>query len=147
MSSKTVQAADTSADRVLLNRIRELAADTAPLQLPPVGADESEEMLSLRKAERSFQTALCRRVWYRLSAADRNRIRGEVLADATTAIGEFILPYRCWDAVTRLLELARNTQAPEQRDDREPQPTGRNGRVVAALRQRSSTISSDERLL
>lgn len=102
---------DIRTDTALLRRVLTLAEDTRPLQLPPVRADDSEEMLSLRKAERSFQTALCRRVWYRLPAMDRSRIRGEVLAKRELTVAyDDSLTYRCWDAVGDLLQQARNAR-------------------------------------
>jgi len=95
---------------VLLNRVLELADDTAPVELPPVSIEDGEEMIAYREAERMFQTALHRRTWHRLSERERQEVRRQVLASrewSSAVSGGRFFSYACCDAVGRLIEQAR----------------------------------------
>src|SRR5688572_26951158 len=70
-----------TADKLLLARIGALSESTLPLIAREDPREEDLEAALRLDAERSFQRALCHRVWWNLSAAERDRVRRAVRSE------------------------------------------------------------------
>lgn len=97
-------------DHHLIGRVLQLSIETRLLISPEADADTVEELMRFR-AECSFQYAHCQRIWWNLTAAERDRVRWSILADhplykqhmdATAFEGH------CIAEVARLLTQARD---------------------------------------
>lgn len=99
-------AVTTQAHADLVQRVRDLSMDTEPEVFPPLDPGENLETTMRRRAEESFQDALCRRTWWRLTPDERSAIRATILAKDPyyrTHPESHGFEITCCDAIRRML--------------------------------------------
>lgn len=98
-----------TAERITQEQLREriltLGSDMKPEEFPLASATEDLEARERRRAEDSFQSALSRRTWWRLSPEERLFLRARMLTEKPhlRAWGETSLELTCIDEIGRIL--------------------------------------------
>ena len=108
MSLRILPAAVKKMDRKLKKHVLLLSKDTIPERFSPITENTDHDTLMRRRAEDSFQHALCTRIWWRLTPEERKSIAKEALQDDPYMSEHALsLEFACENIVQQLLDDAR----------------------------------------
>lgn len=92
----------------LQQKIHTLSTDTQFEEFPLDDGNEEDLVLMKRKeAEEFFQRAMCRRIWWRLTAKERSEIRASLIAHDPSYKRDMqsdLMEYRCIKEIERMLK-------------------------------------------